>query len=101
MIARGIASEADIIILNDPTAGVDIGTKQDIYALLDEVKRMGKAVILYSTEDAEIEICDRAYIMHEGSNYRGTQGRRHYSINIVKASLKKLKSARKLRKRIL
>lgn len=67
MIARGIASEADIIILNDPTAGVDIGTKQDIYALLDEVKRMGKAVILYSTEDAEIEICDRAYIMHEGA----------------------------------
>ena len=67
LIARGIASEADIIILNDPTAGVDIGTKQDIYALLDEVKRMGKAVILYSTEDAEIEICDRAYIMHEGA----------------------------------
>ena len=66
MIARGIASDADIIILNDPTAGVDIGTKQDIYALLAEVREMGKSVILYSTEDAEMEICDRVYIMRDG-----------------------------------
>ena len=66
LIARGIASDADIIILNDPTAGVDIGTKQDIYALLAEVREMGKSVILYSTEDAEMEICDRVYIMRDG-----------------------------------
>ena len=63
LIARGIASGAELIILNDPTAGVDIETKQEIYGLLDEAKRAGKAVVLYSTEDAEIEICDRAYIM--------------------------------------
>lgn len=66
LIARGIASEADIIILNDPTAGVDIGTKQDIYRLLEEIRDMGKSVILYSTEDSEMEICDRVYIMRDG-----------------------------------
>ena len=66
LIARGIASEADIILLNDPTAGVDIGTKQDIYALLEEIRNMGKSVILFSTEDAEMEICDRVYIMRDG-----------------------------------
>ncbi len=65
LIARGIASEADIILLNDPTAGVDIGTKQDIYALLEEIREMGKSVILFSTEDAEMEICDRVYIMRD------------------------------------
>ena len=67
LIARGIASEADIIILNDPTAGVDIGTKQDIYRLLEEIRDMGKSVLLYSTEDREMEICDRVYVMREGS----------------------------------
>lgn len=90
LIARGIASEADIIILNDPTAGVDIGTKQDIYDLLEEVKQMGKAVILYSTEDAEIEICDRAYIMHDGAVTAELIGDEITVSNIVKASFKKV-----------
>ncbi|SHJ86473.1 ATP-binding cassette domain-containing protein [Hespellia stercorisuis] len=90
LIARGIASEADIIILNDPTAGVDIGTKQDIYALLEEVKQMGKSVILYSTEDAEIEICDRAYIMHEGAITAELTGADITVSNIVTASFKKV-----------
>ena len=99
LIARGIASEADIIILNDPTAGVDIGTKQDIYALLDEVKRMGKAVILYSTEDAEIEICDRAYIIHEGAITEELKGEDITVSNIVKASFKKVEKREKTEKK--
>lgn len=99
LIARGIASEADIIILNDPTAGVDIGIKQDIYALLDEVKRMGKAVILYSTEDAEIEICDRAYIMHEGAITEELKGEDITVSNIVKASFKKVEKREKTEKK--
>ena len=99
LIARGIASEADIIILNDPTAGGDIGTKQDIYALLDEVKRMGKAVILYSTEDAEIEICDRAYIMHEGAITEELKGEDITVSNIVKASFKKVEKREKTEKK--
>lgn len=90
LIARGIASEADIIILNDPTAGVDIGTKQDIYELLHEVKEMGKAVILYSTEDAEMEICDRAYIMHDGAITAELVGEEITVSNIVTASFKKV-----------
>ncbi len=95
LIARGIASEADIIILNDPTAGVDIGTKQDIYDLLDEVKKMGKSVILYSTEDAEIEICDRAYIMHDGAITAELIGNEITVPNIIKASFKKVEKKEK------
>ena len=90
LIARGIASEADIIILNDPTAGVDINTKQDIYDLLEEVKKLGKAVILYSTEDAEIEICDRAYIMHDGAVTEELVGDNITVSNIVMGSFKKV-----------
>ena len=95
LIARGIASEADIIILNDPTAGVDIGTKQDIYNLLEETKKMGKSVILYSTEDAEIEICDRAYIMHDGAITAELVGNDITVPNIVKASFKKVEKREK------
>lgn len=88
LIARGIASGADIIILNDPTAGVDIETKQEIYNLLEEAKNIGRGIILYSTEDSEIEICDRAYIMHEGAITEELVGREITVPNIVKASFK-------------
>lgn len=91
LIARGIASGAELIILNDPTAGVDIETKQEIYGLLEEAKKAGKAVILYSTEDAEIEICDRAYIMHEGEITEELKKEEITVSNIVKASFKDVK----------
>lgn len=91
LIARGIASGAEMIILNDPTAGVDIETKQEIYRLLDEAKQEGKAVILYSTEDAEIEICDRAYIMREGEITQELKKEDISVSNIVKASFKEAK----------
>ena len=86
LIARGIASEADIIILNDPTAGVDIGTKQDIYKLLGEVRDMGKSVILYSTEDNEMEICDRVYVMRDGQITKELRGENITVPEIVAAS---------------
>ena len=86
LIARGIASGADVIILNDPTAGVDIETKQEIYNLLEEAKNEGRGIIMYSTEDSEIEICDRAYIMHEGAITEELVGENITVPNIVKAS---------------
>ncbi|MDD3138256.1 MAG: ATP-binding cassette domain-containing protein [Lachnospiraceae bacterium] len=91
LIARGIASGAEVIILNDPTAGVDIETKQDIYGLLREAKAAGKGIVLYSTEDSEIEICDRAYIMHEGGISEELKGSDITVSNIVKASFKEVK----------
>jgi len=66
LIARGLASEADVILLDDPTRGVDIGTKQEIYRLMQEAKANGKSVVWYSTEDAEMEQCDRVYVMKAG-----------------------------------
>jgi ribose transport system ATP-binding protein len=90
LIARGIASGADILILNDPTAGVDIETKQEIYGLLKEAKAAGKAVIFYSTEDVEMEICDRAYILRDGV-VTGELGGGEITVpNIVKASFREV-----------
>ena len=67
LIARGIASEADIILLDDPTRGVDIETKQEIYRLLQEAKSLGKTVVWHSTEDEEMTQCDRVYVMRGGA----------------------------------
>ena len=92
LIARGIASGADLIILNDPTAGVDIETKQDIYTLLEEVKEQGKSVIFYSTEDSELEICDRAYILHDGAVSAELVGKDVNVANIIQASFKDTKT---------
>jgi len=66
LLARGLAANADLILLNDPTCGVDIETKQEIYKLLEEAKSQGRSIILHSTEDLEMEQCDRVYVMHEG-----------------------------------
>lgn len=99
LIARGVASEADIIILNDPTAGVDIGTKQDIYKLLDEVRDMGKSVILYSTEDSEMEICDRVYIMRDGCVTSELKGEEINVPNIIKASFVEARKSHKKEKK--
>lgn len=95
LIARGIASGADIIILNDPTAGVDIETKQEIYSLLQEAKAAGKSIILYSTEDAEMEVCDRAYVLHEGVITEELTGSDVTVANIIQASFKNVEQDNK------
>ena len=88
LIARGIASGADIILLNDPTAGVDVETKQEIYGLLQEAKKAGKSIVLYSTEDVEMEICDRVYVLHDGMITDELSGPDVTVPNVIKASFK-------------
>ncbi|NDI16746.1 MAG: ATP-binding cassette domain-containing protein, partial [Verrucomicrobia bacterium] len=86
LIARGLASGADLLLLNDPTAGVDVETKQEIYSLLQEAKQLGKAIILHSTEDAEMEICDRVYVMRDGEVVQEFNGDDVSVKNIVRAA---------------
>lgn len=63
LIARTMVADADIIILNDPTRGVDIATKHQLYEIFDEAARNGKLLIWYSSDDAEFEICSRVFVM--------------------------------------
>jgi ABC-type sugar transport system ATPase subunit len=54
--------------LDEPTRGIDIGAKFDVYSLVNELTRQGKAVILVSPEMEElIGLCNRIYVMFEGS----------------------------------
>lgn len=67
LIARALATDADILLLDDPTRGVDIGTKFEIYKLLREWVAAGHAVVWFSSEDEEMVQCDRVLILQEGS----------------------------------
>lgn len=99
LIARGLASGADVILLNDPTAGVDIETKQEIYGLLAEVKAAGRAVVLHSTEDLEMEICDRVYVMRDGRVAHELTGDDVTVQNIVSASFTEVGQEQKAERR--
>ncbi len=66
LIARALMADADVILLDDPTRGVDIGTKRQLYALFAEAAREGKLIVWYSTEDEELAICDRVFVLRFG-----------------------------------
>ena len=60
-------TEPDVLILDEPTRGIDVGAKYDIYCLINEMVENGKSVIMISSEMPElIGMCDRIYIMNEG-----------------------------------
>ena len=67
VIARWLATNPRILLLNDPTRGVDIATKRDIYGVLTEAATAGLAVVMLSTEiDEHLELMDRILVFREG-----------------------------------
>ncbi len=66
IIGRALASKPDIILLDDPTRGVDLGTKSEIYQLFRELAAQGSCIIWYSTDDAEFLECDRTIVFRDG-----------------------------------
>ena len=68
VIARALASGPRVLLLNDPTRGVDIGAKRDIYALLRELAASGIAIVMLSTEvDEHLELMDRVLVFRDGA----------------------------------
>lgn len=67
VIAKWLSTEAEILILDEPTKGVDVGAKAEIYRLLEELVAQGKSIIMVSSELPEIiGMSDRVIIMNEG-----------------------------------
>ena len=67
VLAKWLARNADIIIFDEPTRGIDVGTKYEIYLLINRLADEGKAIILISSELPEIlGLSDRIIVMHEG-----------------------------------
>lgn len=67
LLGKWMFAEPEILILDEPTRGIDVGAKYDIYCLINEMVSNGKAVIVISSEMPElIGMCDRIYVMNEG-----------------------------------
>ncbi len=67
MIGRWLATSPRILILDEPTRGVDVGAKSEIYAIMNQLAKMGMAIILISSEMPEIiNMSDRIYVMCDG-----------------------------------
>ncbi len=67
VLARWIGRDSDIVVLDSPTRGIDIKVKQDIYQLMDAMRKQGKSIIMISEELMElIGMCDRVIIMKDG-----------------------------------
>ena len=68
MIAKWLMVSPRIILLNDPTRGIDVGTKQEMYQLLRKLADAGAAIIFYSTDyDELIGCCDRVLVLYDGA----------------------------------
>jgi ribose transport system ATP-binding protein len=67
VIAKWLMTQPEVILLNDPTRGIDVGTKQELYKLMRDLADQGNAILFYSTDYAElIGCCDRIAIMYGG-----------------------------------
>jgi ribose transport system ATP-binding protein len=75
VIAKWLMRKPRIILLNDPTRGIDVGTKQELYVLLRKLADEGAAIILYSTDyDELIGCCDKVLVMYDGAVQRTLAG---------------------------
>ncbi|MDR3493286.1 MAG: ATP-binding cassette domain-containing protein [Ancalomicrobiaceae bacterium] len=86
LVARALMSDCPILLLDDPTRGVDIATKQDFYRLCGEIAQEGKALIWLSTEDAELLTADRVLVFCEGRIVKELCGKEISEEAIVAAS---------------
>lgn len=67
VLGKWLALEPGVLLLDEPTRGVDVGAKSEIYAILDDLARRGVAILFVSSEMEEVlGLSDRALVMHEG-----------------------------------
>jgi ribose transport system ATP-binding protein len=75
VIAKWLMNKPRIILLNDPTRGIDVGTKQELYLLLRRLADAGAAIVFYSTDyDELIGCCDRVLVLYDGKVKRELVG---------------------------
>ena len=68
MLSKWLVSGPDVLILDEPTRGIDVGAKYEIYGLINQLAAQGKAVVMISSELPELlGMCDRIYTISEGA----------------------------------
>jgi len=68
LLSKWMFAEPDVLILDEPTRGIDVGAKYEIYCIMNDLVSQGKAVLMISSEMPELlGMCDRIYVMNEGA----------------------------------
>ena len=68
VLSKWLMTDPKVLILDEPTRGIDVGAKYEIYVIINELAEAGKAVVVISSEMPELlGICDRIYVMSEGA----------------------------------
>ena len=89
LFARALGAKAQIILMDDPMRGVDVGTKQDVYHILSQEAANGRALVWYTTETDELKHCDRVYVFREGKIMAELSGDDLTEANILSHSFEK------------
>ena len=88
VIGKWLLRNPRVLLLDDPTKGVDVGTKAEFYKLLTQLCAEGKSILFYSSDDEElIGLCDRVLVMHDGAIRAERAGESLTKANLVAASL--------------
>lgn len=88
VIAKWLLTDAKVYLLSDPTRGIDVGAKLEIYQLMRELTAAGKGILFFSTDLTEIVgLCDRALVMYEGAIVRELSGATLTDANLVEAAV--------------
>lgn len=87
-VAKWLLAESRTLLMYDPTRGVDIGTKHDIYLLIRDFAKAGGSVLFYSTEIPElVHLCDRVLVFYDGRIVRELAGDAIAEETIIRAAL--------------
>ncbi|SIO11633.1 sugar ABC transporter ATP-binding protein [Paraburkholderia phenazinium] len=88
VIAKWLIRQPRILLLSDPTRGIDVGTKQEIYQLLRRLADEGAAIVFYSTDyDELIGCCDRVLVLYEGRIKKELAGPEITEQNLIASAL--------------
>jgi ribose transport system ATP-binding protein len=88
VLARWLASRCKVIILDEPTRGVDVGAKVEIYSLIDGLARQGVGILVVSSDLQEVTgLCDRVLVMRDGAMVGELRGEDRCEENILRLAL--------------
>ena len=89
LLAKWMFANPDVLILDEPTRGIDVGAKYEIYCIINQLVAEGKSVIMISSELPEIlGMCDRIYVMNEGRIVGELDGSEATQVSIMSRILK-------------
>ncbi len=88
VLGKWLLRDPRVLLLNDPTKGVDVRTKAEFYALLNRLRAAGTAILFYSSDDEELlSLCNRVLVLHDGRIQAELEGETLNHASLVAASM--------------